>query len=180
MAVSKLPSPPAARRVNVSTLFAGGSLPAGIGNSCAMPGQHAGSNQCDCGNQEMTYDFDFVLSSFAGPFCFCKAPTDAPANSLYESPLAAYCEPPVGVPEQINLQLAASDVFVVGFVTYEAFPPALPVAMLGEEGGGPMRRILGVSHEFIMPNGHVLPGRGKRKGSHINTSSFRNQPVSGY
>ena len=100
LAVSKLPSPPAPKMVNASTLFAAGQLPPGIGNSCAMPGSHAGSNQCDCLNQEMTYDAGFVLSSFAGPWCFCRSPASSPANSLYESPLMSYCEPPKGsVPE---------------------------------------------------------------------------------
>ena len=183
LAVSRLSAPPVAKLVNASALFAG-KLPTGISNSCAMPGAHAGSNECDCGNQAMTYDADFVLSSFAGPWCFCRLPAASPANSLYESPLASYCEPPKGsVPEQINLQLAAWDTAVVGFVTYEQLPTAAPEAILYEQGGGGSAaglRLSGVSHEFRMPNGtygrHVLPGRGKKEGEFVNTLNYTNVP----
>jgi hypothetical protein len=94
----------------------------------------------------------------------------------------SYCEPPKSsVPEQVNLQLAAWDTLVVGFVTYEQLPTAAPVAMLYEQGGAAEGlRVTGVSHEFVMPNGtygrHVLPGRGKREGTYINTASYRNVP----
>ena len=96
----------------------------------------------------------------------------------------SYCEPPMGsVPEQINLQLAAWDTFVVGFVTYEQLPTAAPQAILYEQGvGGPAAglELSGVSHEFRMPNEthgrHVLPGRGKKEGAYVNTLNYTNVP----
>lgn len=70
-----------------------GSPPKEAGNSCAMPAASAGRYECDgC-------TVDTVWNSFTGPWCYCKD-ADPTRNQSHE----AYCTPPTGVPEQINLQ----------------------------------------------------------------------------
>jgi hypothetical protein len=47
------------------------------------------------------------------PFCFCQGGGGG---------VSAHCTPPMGVPEQINLQYAAPDTVVAAFVTFEVAP----------------------------------------------------------
>lgn len=138
-------------KISVGSLFANGSVPIDIGSSCAMPAAHAGNHECDCG-AKAAFNETYMLDSYAGPWCFCKDPGTAPSNREYNTPLMSYCKPPQSVPEQINLQLAASDVIVAGFVTYEELPVSPPVAMFGKKGGA-MKLITGVSHAYN-PGGH--------------------------
>ena len=135
-------------KVKVGSLFADGSVPAGIGDSCAMPAAHAGDHECDCG-QKPGEEEEYTLDSYQGPWCFCKPGPDGSLPNV-----TAYCDPPNGTasyPEQINLQVAASDVLVVGFVTYEkVLPAASPQAMFGKKGGT-MQAVSGVSHFYTPP-----------------------------
>jgi hypothetical protein len=142
-------------QVSVGSLFADGQVPAGIGASCAMPAAHAGNHECDCG-AHAAYNETYILDSYAGPWCFCASPAGGnPAG--YNTPLMSYCDPPAAVPEQINLQLAASDTFVLGFVTYEVLPSAPPVAILYEtDAAANKKTVNGVSHAYEPP-GHTFP-----------------------
>jgi hypothetical protein len=117
-----------------------GSIDAG--NLCAMPAAQSGVHECDCGQKDGDL---YIYDSYNGPWCFCSDPSAG-------SPTALYCTPPKYTPEQINLQLAASDVVVVGFVTYEdAKPSAPPVAMFGTSKQN-MKEVLGVSHWYSPPH----------------------------
>eukprot|EP00040_Diaphanoeca_grandis_P038935 m.257739 g.257739 ORF g.257739 m.257739 type:complete len:608 (-) comp35653_c0_seq1:175-1998(-) len=125
----------------IDAMFIGGADGAkNAGSSCAMPGAHAGDSECDCGQKDnMTYIYD----SYAGPWCFCQT-----APGLIE-PL--YCTPAMKTPEQINLQLAAPGVIVVGFVTYEAEavtnPPMAMYGIVGQE----QSQVTGVTHKYAPP-----------------------------
>ena len=137
-----------ATSVSVGSLFADGSVPAGIGSSCAMPAAHAGNHECDCGPKPV-FNETYMLDSYGGPWCFCKDPSPTlEPGSEYNTNVMRYCEAPTYVPEQLNLQLAASDVIVAAFITYEpTLPTAPPVAMVGKKGGA-MTQLSGVSHIY--------------------------------
>ena len=73
---------------------------------------------------------------------------------------SGYCTSATGVPEQINLQLAAPDALVVSFVTFEdAAPTAPPTALLclagGEGAAAAPTRINGVTHVHKTQGGRV-------------------------
>eukprot|EP00039_Didymoeca_costata_P020714 m.342179 g.342179 ORF g.342179 m.342179 type:complete len:577 (+) comp21074_c0_seq1:121-1851(+) len=107
------------------------------GTMCAMPGASAGDHECDCSDKS-----EVITDSFAGPWCVCKDPGS-------DGPFAAYCTPPQSVPEQINLQLAAPNVSVVSFVTYEKMPSAAPSAVvsLNADLSEPIN-LEGIAHEL--------------------------------
>eukprot|EP00937_MAST-01D_sp_MAST-1D-sp2_P003571 g3571.t1 len=117
------------------------SSTAAAGASCAMPANHAGDNECDCGQKDgETYIFD----SYEGPWCYCKDPVAGENKTQY-------CNPPMQQPEQINLQVAAADAVVVGFVTYESqLPASPPVAELGP-AGGTVALLTGLSRWYAPP-----------------------------
>jgi hypothetical protein len=94
--------------VGAATLFASSSVPANAADTCAMPGRNTGDAN------------GAVNTSAAGPWCYCKG-SNAEATGA-----ATYCTPQQYIPEQINLQYAAADTLVAGFVTYE---PVQPVRM---------------------------------------------------
>eukprot|EP00656_Telonema_subtile_P040233 TRINITY_DN452_c0_g1_i1.p1 TRINITY_DN452_c0_g1~~TRINITY_DN452_c0_g1_i1.p1 ORF type:complete len:602 (-),score=155.73 TRINITY_DN452_c0_g1_i1:145-1950(-) len=122
----------ATEQARIDATWLNGKPPADIGNACAMPGASAGEFECDgC-------TVDKIYNSFAGPWCYC------------ESQGEQYCTPPTSVPEQINLQVAAPDVVVASFVTFEARPPLpteTPVAMFGSSETD-LQPVQGVSHLY--------------------------------
>lgn len=133
----------------VSAMFQGGTdAVAKAGSDCAMPANHAGDNECDCGQKDGdTYIFD----SYEGPWCFCNNPEKG-------NP-AMYCNPPKATPEQINLQVASPSVVVVGFVTYEdSTPTDPPVAMFGPSEGS-MTEVKGVSRHYAPPGRDGKPSQ---------------------
>jgi hypothetical protein len=126
----------------IDSMFSDGAIPADAASSCAMPAAQAGVHECDCGQKDGDL---YIYDSYNGPWCFCADPAAG-------SPTALYCSPPKYAPEQVNLQLAASDVVVVGFVTYEdALPSSPPVAMFGTSKQN-MQKVLGVSHWYSPPH----------------------------
>ena len=127
-------------------LWADEQPPADAGSACAMPARPTG---VDAGSAEKNPALwnQTIYRSFAGPWCVCAgAPPDAVMDSLH------YCDPPFGVPEQLNLQLAKQDAVIASFVTYETAPPAgpgvHPVAMFGKQKDGESgwAEVGGVSH----------------------------------
>lgn len=124
-------------------MFADGKVPSAIGNSCAMPAAHSGNHECDCGQKDSQL---YIYDSYEGPWCFCQDPNDHENR-------AQYCTPPKYMPEQINLQIAAADTIVVGFVTYEdtkSLTLKRPVAQFGPTGGQ-MITAQGISHHYAPP-----------------------------
>ena len=128
----------------VNDLWAHEASPADAGMACSMParptGIHANTAEKNASNWT-----ELVYTSFAGPWCVCANTTGAIKDRL------AYCMPPRGVPEQINLQLAKQDTVIASFVTYEAAPPGPgehPVAMFGKSGQSVehWQRVGGISH----------------------------------
>lgn len=97
-----------------------------------MPGASAGLFECDgC-------TVDKIYNSFAGPWCYCKE----------DGRKEQYCTPPTAVPEQLNLQVAAPDVVVASFVTFETeATPEPPVAMFGSDQHH-LKPVTGVSHLY--------------------------------
>merc|ERR1719326_1526006 len=92
----------------------------------------------------------YINDSYAGPWCFCADGSQA------------YCNPPSNVVEQLNLQLAASDVVVASFITYETLPNKPAMAMLGLSEDS-MQPVEGVSHKYTPPGRtyimHYVPFR---------------------
>ena len=137
----------------VNALFAGGAVPEEAGSSCLWPGAAPvhGENR-----RLLTSSADsdsWLWSQTAAnrpkgaengsvPYCYCRGGKGA---------FSAHCTPPVGVPEQINLQFAAADIVVAAFVTFEKSPPAdPPSAMFGEQGATPVQ-LEGISHWYVLP-----------------------------
>lgn len=127
----------AAAKKLVDSAWLAGAPPAAAGAACAMPGASAGEYLCDgCVS-------DVITNSFSGPWCWCTEPGKGHNQTQY-------CFPTNFVPEQINLQVAASNVLVAAFVTHEAEIPSqqtLPVAELTEEGSS-LVTLSGVSHYY--------------------------------
>eukprot|EP00940_MAST-03C_sp_MAST-3C-sp2_P001556 g1556.t1 len=105
----------------------------GAKNYCAMPAASAGEFECDgC-------TVDKVYNSFLGPWCYCEGKKET------------YCVPPKGIPEQINLQVAAPDVVVASFVSFDESVPGpqdVPTAMIGESPTTMTKMIKGISHPY--------------------------------
>eukprot|EP00729_Bicosta_minor_P009103 gene9103-12667_t len=100
----------------------------------------ASDHECDCGAKDQQ---EYIYDSYAGPWCFCNEGSTT---------TAAYCTAPTDIPEQINLQVAAPGVIVVGFVTYSTSLTAteMPIAMFGEKGAAPAK-VTGVTHKYSPP-----------------------------
>ena len=137
----------ATQQAIIDAFFADSSAAAAA--HCAMPANHAGDNECDCGQKDgETYIFD----SYEGPWCYCKDPAAGENKTQYCNPAAA-----ASAPEQINLQMAAQNVVVVGFVTYEAALPAgaaappNPSALFGPKGET-QAVVSGVSQLYAPPS----------------------------
>lgn len=117
--------------------------------------------------------FSFPLID-TGPWCFCKDP------EIGEN-ITRYCTPPKSTPEQINLQMAASGVVVVGFVTYEnAQPQEPPVAIFSNDGGVTNVTISGVSHWYSPPgrsDPSVPPPGGSRRYAYPYTMHYIKFPL---
>jgi len=129
-------------------LFYDGTVPKDAGANCAMPARTAGAHECDCGEKDK---MTFINDSYAGPWCYCSDGSQA------------YCSPPLSVVEQLNLQLAASDVVVASFITYENLPANPAMAMLGTSETE-LQEVEGVSHKYSPPGRsyimHYVPFRG--------------------
>jgi len=128
-------------QARIDSYWLNGYPPPDAESKCALPAASAGRYECDgC-------TVDTVWNSFLGPWCYCE---DAdPAGRGSPSGHEAYCQPPIGVPEQINLQLASSDTVVVSFVTFDANNSSdiRAEAMLGESKDA-MSTVTGVSHRY--------------------------------
>ena len=135
-------------------LWAGIGPPPNASNYCAIPA--AAVNEPDpgvrasnrCGGRGLGYLVcNGSTTSFYGPICACEKKN----NSGDNTPHFATCTAPASYPEQINLQIAASDTIVASFVTFEEkIPVAPPVVQLrasGVQGGWP-REITGVAHRY--------------------------------
>lgn len=121
--------------------FADGKVPADAANLCAMPGM---SSPQMAGNSSWV---DHVQSGYAGSFCYCEDKTKR--KDEVGRYAAAYCRAALGVPEQINLQIASATTVVAGFVTFErAFPVDPPVAEISKVGT-PKKQLTGVSHWYV-------------------------------
>ena len=134
-------------------LWSAGAPPLHASDYCAIPASSADEPQPGatsptmCGGPHLgELVCNGSTSSFYGPICAC-APVagDAPGVVRF-----ATCTAPVSYPEQINLQIAASDVVVVSFVTFEPqLPTAPPVAQLRTVGSSSWSSdITGVAHRF--------------------------------
>jgi hypothetical protein len=140
----------------IDAMFINAAGAAAAGSSCAMPGAMSGTHSKDCGLHcfPEVWQFDFVTSSYAGSWCFCKDPVANVTNT------SQYCVPAVSVPEQINLQYAAPGVVVVAFVTYEEVPTEAPpqAVITAKKGGGAPKTVTGVSHLYSPPGRNVTGG----------------------
>jgi hypothetical protein len=144
----------------IDAMFINGSAGAiAAASSCAMPGAASGSHLADCGLHCLPkiWEFEYITSSYAGPWCFCKGSSSdgaAPAGTGWNG--SQYCLPALGTPEQINLQYAAPGVVVVAFVTYEEAPTeSPPQAVLTATKGGAPKALTGVSHLYTPPGRNV-------------------------
>ena len=117
-------------QARIDGYWANGKSPSDAENFCAMPAASAGEFECDgC-------TVDKIYNSFLGPWCFCE-----------ETEKETYCVPPKGVPEQINLQIAATDVVVASFVSFDVEIPSsdeLPVAMIGTDPSKLTKTVSGI------------------------------------
>ena len=149
----------------VDALFAHGSVPPEAGASCLWPGAAPVHGE----NRRLLTDGsaeDAWLWAQAGrapgpengsvPFCYCK-------QAAPDAPRSGHCTPPMGVPEQINLQYASPGTVVAAFVTFEAEPPTEPPkASFGEQGETPIE-LTGISHWYALPGDPTLPANAPRK-----------------
>jgi hypothetical protein len=143
-------------------LWAGGVAPSHASNHCAILAaavdepREGATPPSMCGGPHLG---DLVCngstSAFYGPVCVCAAAADDPPHAVAARPPPRFatCTAPTSYPEQINLQIAAADVVVISFVTFEALLPAAPpTAQLRAAGssswptGPPAHR--GVAHRF--------------------------------
>ena len=99
-------------QAKVAALFANGTIPAGASADCAMPGSQPvhgeGRRMLLDGTEEDSFMWAATGKARAGevgsvPYCICKQAASGPA-----APFSANCGPPMGIPEQINLQVRAS------------------------------------------------------------------------
>ena len=131
-------------QAQVTNLFANGTIPADAGSSCAMPGSAPvhGEGRRLLGAEEDSFLWDAAggpsAETTSVPYCLCKGGQGAASG---------HCTPPMGVPEQINLQYAAADTLVAAFVTYETEKStAPPVASFGAKGDGSPKQLTGITH----------------------------------
>jgi hypothetical protein len=134
-------------QAKVNALFANGTVPASAGSNCVWPGAAPvhGEGRRLLGDAADDWMWHSSAPETSVPFCICKGngSTTAPPSVV-----SAQCTPPLGTPEQINLQYAAADIVVVGFVTYEKmFPSGPPVAMFGKAGAAP-KQLTGTAHWY--------------------------------
>jgi hypothetical protein len=140
-----------------STLWAAGSAPPHASNYCAIPAfavdepKPGATTPSMCGGPHLG---DLVCngstSSFYGPICAC-APSANDARDPSLVPRFATCTAPASYPEQINLQIAASDTVVVSFVTFESDLPAAPPTVQLRDAGASVwpRGDTGVAHRYM-------------------------------
>ena len=139
----------------VDALFAHGSVPAEAGASCLWPGAAPvhGENRrlLTAGDPYAGDSWLWVQAGRAPgpengsvPFCYCRQAAPGAQRS-------GHCTPPMGVPEQINLQYASPNTVVAAFVTFETEPPtAPPTASFGQQGETPIE-LKGISHWYSLP-----------------------------
>merc|ERR1711988_737071 len=127
-------------QARIDSYWLNGYPPADAASKCALPAASAGRYECDgC-------MVDKVWNSFKGPWCYCE---DAKSKGRGPSGHEAYCIPPIGVAEQINLQLASPDTVVVSFVTFDKDNSSniYAEAMIGESTDA-LSAVKGVSHRY--------------------------------
>ena len=135
----------------VDALWSAGSPPPSVGALCANPARaecpeeakhhapHALEPRCS----------DIVRQGWQGSWCFCKNATTP------GTPARGYCVSPPSTPEQINLQMAASDVVVVAFVTAEKDPLSITAPPRAELSQQDKRiEVSGVTHHYQVNNSY--------------------------
>ena len=136
-----------------ATLWAGTGPPPNASNYCAIPAAVVNepnpnvSASGRCGGQSLGYLVcNGSTSSFYGPICACATQVSEGDTT----PHFATCTAPESYPEQINLQIAASDTIVVSFVTFEVELPSAPPVVQLRPLGVPdwTREISGVAHRY--------------------------------
>eukprot|EP00035_Acanthoeca_spectabilis_P007327 m.135406 g.135406 ORF g.135406 m.135406 type:complete len:601 (-) comp13903_c0_seq3:1214-3016(-) len=132
----------------VRSWFRNSSLVGPAGALCAQPALAPGlscSTEAPTGNYPMVCPLDPKGAGGAGDFCICT-----------ENGQAGVCVPKSGVPEQINLQLAAADAVTVSFVTFEGSGTSgqgtnPPIAMIGTDPANLNDTLQGVTHIYTSP-----------------------------
>ena len=122
--------------------WAAGRPPAGIGASCVQHGRGNPLEPCahsaqpnDCIRNESGWD----QPAFGLSYCVSKLTRNM-----------SFCSSALGVPEQINVQIANSSTVVVGWVTFEASAPRKPpMVFLGQD------QLRGVTYQHITTGGRV-------------------------
>ena len=128
------------------TLFTDEEAARKAGSVCAIPGYATGKSA--------PATKDGPRDAWNGPFCFCANDAGAVTNT------SGYCRNQNGIPEQINLQLAAHDAVVAAFVTFEGEKPTQPPqATFSDAAGGETLTVRGVTHWYqernsTTPTGH--------------------------
>ena len=134
-------APWASQNATVASGWSGGVVPSGAGSSCAQLARAPGL-------AKPVPVLDPTGLGGGGAFCACAEGSAADFD---------YCVSAEGVPEQVNVQLAAPDTVVVAFVTFEASVPAgPPEALVGRASGGlaPVEAGAGsVTHAYVTPSG---------------------------
>ena len=86
-----------------------------------------------------------------GAFCLCAGYTGV-QNGVQQQVFSATCRPQLGVPEQINVQIAAADTVALSFVTFEAAgtntSADTPIAMVGTDPAALSQAFSGVTHLY--------------------------------
>jgi hypothetical protein len=155
---------------DVAAMFATADGPRAACQHCAMPANHSGMHECDCGQKD---DQRYMTDSYAGPWCYCLEADGTPSTTT------AYCTPPNATVEQLNLQIADPTTVVASFVTYEPLPSSAPVAMLGESEDALTTTVLGVSHEYKPPGrDYVLHVRTRPACQRTRLHTARHAPTS--
>jgi hypothetical protein len=112
--------------------WVGGKPPAGAANSCAQQG---------LGNPGASWDADMGSGAQAhviSAYCVGKS-----TGKL------EMCTSGMGIPEQVNVQVASGDSVVLSFVTFEAAEPTAPPTAKVTVAGGTETTIKGVTHKHV-------------------------------
>ena len=142
-------------------LWAAGRPPPNASNHCAIPAAavdepDAGAHPPSMCGGKMMGDLvcNSTMSSFYGPICACAPTSVGDGGSTVPIALPhvrfATCTAPASYPEQVNLQIAASDTLVVSFVTFEATRPTTPPTVQLRRAGatGWPQGDTGVAHRY--------------------------------
>jgi hypothetical protein len=131
----------------VSALWAEGKPPANAGAFCAQ--QAKGSTNKTCGPPGHR---DVFVNMDHGNVC----PTSYCMSNRTGTLAVAFCTSALGVPEQINVQIAGPDAVVVQWITHEAAAPAdPPVVRLGTASGALNSTVEGATHVHTTAGGRA-------------------------